>query len=500
MNKKVLIPGTIIAATAFAVGILFATAGGNLTGHGDRIATESIAAPAPQPGLASRSDLEQAFIDVATSVNPAVVQVRTRVPTVSINSPFSGTPFERYYDMPESLRRGIGSGVVVSADGYILTNHHVVANAEDVDITLFGGRVFQAEIIGSDDFFDLALLKIEAEDLTTIPYGSEDDLRVGQWVMAFGSPLSENLNNTVTAGIVSGLGRYSSLNLGSTLIQTDAAINPGNSGGPLVDLRGRLIGINTLIASRTGVYNGIGFAVPISTVVNAIDQLKSTGTIQRGFLGVTFDRVPQPLVEAEGLPPGSAQVTDVWSESAADRAGIQAGDFITAINGNTLNDFSHLRTRISAHQPGDVIEVGIVRDKTPRTIEVRLDPLPKELTTDRVPWKQPEDAGTSFKELGLTLKDFDPQEVRTQLKLEKTPDFEGVFIASVDPHSDAAQDALLRRYDVITEADQKPVRSVRDLRRIYDSVDNGKAMQLTVKRFSKESGFTNFRTALKKAD
>lgn len=505
MKKKVLIPAAILVASAFALGIFFATAGANLTGNGERITAESHAAPNLQPGPTLRLNLEQAFIDVAEAVNPAVVQVRTRGLATTESNPLSGTPLGQFFSTPDPLHRGIGSGVAVSSDGYIVTNNHVVANAEDVDVTLLGGRILQAELVGSDDYFDLALLKIEAEDLPTIPYGSADDIRVGQWVMAFGSPLSEDLNNTVTAGIVSGLGRVSNLNLGSALIQTDAAINPGNSGGPLVDLQGRLIGINTLIATRNGGYNGIGFAVPVSTVTNVIEQLKSTGRVQRGFLGVHFDRVPQPLSEAMGVPVGSAQVMQVRAGTAADRAGLQAGDIITAINGKTLEAFSHLRTRISAHQPGDEITLSVVRDDKPLEFKIRLGEDQNQLAEGGSLLNEIEGANTSFKELGLTLKEADPQELRNELELDETPDFKGVLVANVDPRSDAAQDALLRRFDVITEAGQKPVRSVRDLKRIYDNAKGGEAVRLTVKRYlydkdAKSGYYVSFRTAIKKAE
>ncbi len=500
MKKTVWISLGALAACAFVLGVLFATAGANLTGNGEQITANSYAAPVSAVGITPRLDLEQAFIDVAAAVNPAVVQIKTRGPAQAQTNPFSGTPFEQFYELPNPQRQGIGSGVVISSDGYIVTNYHVVANAVDLDVTLYGGHVLEAEFVGGDAFFDLALLKIEADDLPTVPYGDADDIRVGQWVMAFGSPLSEDLNNTVTAGIVSGLGRVSNLNAGSMLIQTDAAINPGNSGGPLVDLQGRLIGINTLIASRTGVYNGIGFAVPVNTVTNAIQQLKSTGTIKRGFLGVGFDRVPQPLVEAMGIPPGSAQVTAVLPNAVAERAGFKPGDIITAINGKELEDFSHLRTIISNHLPGDEITMDITRDNESLAFTVRLDERPEDLDGD-VPLRGPaEEADDSFKELGLTLERFDAARAAQQFDLQETPNFEGIMVVGVDPSSDAAQDALLMQFDVIVEANGEAIQTVRDLKRIYDKVESGKAMRLTVMRPQGDSGYVMFRTALKKSE
>ncbi len=506
LTKAALIPCLILVVAAFVAGILFATAGGNLTGKGESFATESVAASIATPLAASRTDLEQTFIDVAEAVNPAVVQIRTRAGVVEGGAnPLRGTPFEQFFDMPDPQQRdggmGIGSGLVIGEDGYILTNHHVVANAKDIDITLLDGRVLQAKLVGSDDFFDIAVLKVEAEGLRTIPFGTDEDIRVGQWVMAFGSPLSSSLNNTVTAGIVSGLGRVSDLNRGSMLIQTDAVINRGNSGGPLVDLRGRLIGINTLIASPTAYYAGIGFAVPVSTVVNAVEQLTNTGTVERGFLGVTFDRVPQTLVEAMDIPPGSAQVTDVWQGAAAERAGVRAGDIITGVDGKQLDDYQHLLARISANQPGDIVVLDLVRDDAALQFEVRLGEIPEELASNRPPMRDVQDEGsTGFQELGLTLTDFDLEEMRERFEASDAPSFEGVLITQVDPGSDAAQDALLRRLDVITEANGVSIASVGDLKRVYDRAQEGDTIKLTVKRYTVQSGFLMFRTALRKPE
>ncbi len=504
MKKTTLIPVLILGASAFVLGILFATAGANFAGSGDRITADSYATPAILPRAAERSDLEQTFIDVAEAVNPAVVQIRTRgrTPDATRNDPFAETPFEGLFPYLDPQRSGIGSGIIVDPDGYVVTNHHVVANAADLDVMLYGGRVVEAQVVGSDNFFDLAVLKIEADGLPTIPFGSEDDIRVGQWVMAFGSPLSEDLNNTVTAGIVSGLGRISSLNRGSALIQTDAAINPGNSGGPLVDLQGRLIGINTLIASRTGMYNGIGFAVPAGAVINAIDQLKTTGRIRRGFLGVGFDRIPRPLVEALGVPPGAAQVTSVYPGTGAEREGIREGDIITGINGKKLKDSSHLRTTISSHRPGDEITLEVVRNQETQEYSIRLGDIPPELLGAAPATPSPDDTGSSFRELGLTLEEFDPEWAREHYNLADAPDFDGVLIVKIDPNSDARREALLQRFDVIIEANQHPVRRVRDLKRAYDDTKDGQTMRLTVRRQITEDGgdYVMFQTALKKPE
>ena len=497
MKKLLQFPFVLFVGLAFLSGIWFTLLGANLIDRGDDIAEPSHAMSAYTPPSGAATNLEQAFIQVAESVNPSVVQIRTRRAAEQQSNPLDGTPWEQWFS--PNPQQGMGSGLIVSTDGYIVTNHHVVANMRDVDVTLEDGREFEASVVGSDAFFDLALLKIEESDLPTIPFGADEEIRIGQWVMAFGSPLSQELNNTVTAGIVSGLGRTSDLTIASELIQTDAAINPGNSGGPLVDLQGRLIGINTLIASRTGVYNGIGFAVPVNTVANAVDQLKDKGRVERGFLGVGFDRVPQPLVESLDIPPGSAQVTAVVPGSGADKAKLQPGDIITAIDGVSLDDYTQLRPKISAHQPGETITVTIMRDDGPMDRTVELGEQPEDVASaDDSSRENDADENSSFRELGLTLASVDAEELSTRLELSTVPDFAGVLVTSVDPNSDAAQDALLRRFDIIVEADGEPVRSVRDLRSVYDDLERGDVLPLTVRRWQGESEFGSFRTALKK--
>jgi len=483
-KKKFLVPTAIITVCAFVLGILFATAGANLIGRGDNIGTD-IQAASNLP-TAERSDLEQSFIDIAAAVNPAVVQIRPR-----------------RAQTPLPMGRGIGSGVIISEDGYIVTNHHVINGASDIDVVLEDGHTMQAEIVGSDFYVDLAVLKITGENLPMVSFGRADDIRIGQWVMAFGSPLSEELKNTVTVGIVSGKGRVSNLNLGSELIQTDAVINPGNSGGPLVNLQGQLIGINTLIATRTGVYNGIGFAVPVNTVANAVEQIRTTGVVQYGYLGLGFDRVPQPLTKALGISPGAAQVTEVINGEAADRAGILAGDIITAINGEELRHFNHLRTRIGSYRPGEEILLEIVRDGQPLEVEVRLGTRDDIAAVNE---NSPQSRGgpRNFDTLGLTLEDFDPERARELLNLRERPQFRGAFIREIAPNSGAAQDAMLMSSDVIIEADQQPVDSAEDFARILSAIGGGETIQITAMRYARGPGdegrFITFKTALEKPE
>ena len=316
--KHISIP--ILLATAFLAGILFILAGSNLLGFGDRVGQPGLAhALAPGDTEVPRTEnLEAAFMEVAETVNPTVVQIMTdkvtevQSPTDPFGgNPFEGTPFEQFFApfrRPDDFGRqqprkyhqqGLGSGVVIRADGYIVTNNHVVDGADELQVRLADGNVYDASLVGRDAFSDLAVVKIDAENLPAISMGNSDELHVGQWVLAFGSPLSEELQNTVTAGIISAVGRFSSTGESvQNYIQTDAAINPGNSGGPLVDLRGHLVGINTAIYTRTGGYQGIGFAVPVNTVRSISSQLIAEGKVNRARLGVQYAPASESLIEA----------------------------------------------------------------------------------------------------------------------------------------------------------------------------------------------------------
>jgi Trypsin-like serine proteases, typically periplasmic, contain C-terminal PDZ domain len=352
---------------AFFAGILFATAGANLFGAGDLVGTSGQAARLDgstaveqEAAPTGPQSFQTAFTEVSESVNPAVVQIRAQK-TVErrMRNPFEGTPFEDFFGGPRGpdregpLRQGLGSGVVIRSDGRIVTNNHVVENAERLSVVTLNGTEYNAEIVGTDPFSDLAVIKVDATDLTAISFGDSDGLKTGQWVLAFGSPLSENLNNSVTAGIVSAIGRLQStpqrrrrqnqqereISPIQNFVQTDAAINPGNSGGPLVNLSGELVGINTAIASRTGGNQGIGFAIPSNTVERVATQLIEEGEVQRAQLGVRYSAASQSLIENNDLPTGAAVINQTEDGSPADEAGLEPGDVITAVNGEELSEY-----------------------------------------------------------------------------------------------------------------------------------------------------------------
>ncbi len=512
--KRLTTPALI--AAAFLAGIFFILLGSNVFGLGDRVAPESRATDAPalvagDTEITEDLDLEDAFIKVAEEVNPTVVQIMVeKVIEAPVNpfvgNPFEGTPFEDFFTpfltprgqdgggQPREFRQqGLGSGVIIRNDGYIVTNNHVVRDADEVKVRLYNGDVYDAEVVGTDAFTDLAVVRIEADDLTSISLGNSDELRVGQWVMAFGSPLSEELQNTVTAGIISAVGRYSSTGESvQNYIQTDAAINPGNSGGPLVDLHARLVGINTAIYSQTGGYQGIGFAVPVNTVHNIAEQLIEHGKVRRARLGVQYTAVSPALIEALDLPHGAAQVISVVEGSAADKAGIQEGDVITAIDGKPLENSLELSTLIGSMMPGQKVEITLNRAGEERTVTVTLGEAEEETAEATSDGKA--DRGKIAEQLGFSYTDLTPELAR---QFGYDEDTEGVLITRVDADSDAYREANLRAGQVIIEVDKKPVKNVRDFERIYNDIEPGRTFLVRVRQPNVSGSFL---TALTKPE
>ena len=285
-----------------------------------------------------------------------------------------GNPQGRQRQVPpgqsgEEIPRGLGSGFIISADGYVMTNHHVVDGADEIYVTLTDKREFKAKLIGSDKNTDVALLKIDAANLPVLPIGDPNKLRVGEWVLAIGSPFG--LDNTVTAGIVSAKARETGDYL--PFIQTDVAVNPGNSGGPLINMDGQAVGINSQIYSRTGGFMGISFAIPINVAVNVADQLKATGKVQRGQLGVVIQEVSFDLAKSFGLDkPAGALVAKVVSGSPAEQGGIQVGDIIRSVNGSEVRSSGDLPMTISSLAPGQTVKLGVWRKGKLLEIAVKL--------------------------------------------------------------------------------------------------------------------------------
>lgn len=513
---------SILTATILIVGALvaFATDVVELDGSEDiQVPVRTDVDPLGTLETSTTSELSDAFHTVANAVQPRVVQITTeRQADMQQRNPFEGTPFEDFFRGPEQRgpappERGLGSGVIVRENGYIVTNSHVVAGTDEVTVRLAGGETYNAEIVGTDPSSDLAVVKIDEDGLPVISYADMQNVRVGNWVMALGSPFSPRLGNSVTAGIVSATGRtgFQGLARGGEyaavqdFIQTDAAINPGNSGGALVDLHGQLVGINTAIISRTGGNVGIGFAVPISIVKNVVPQLIEEGAVARGFLGVSFQPVTPALTQALELPSGAAQIVQVTEDGPAAEVGLQSGDVVVAIDGQTLQTTAQLGTLIGGMQPGDEVDITFIRDEERRTVTVELGARPgaqqRQPTADDEEEPSPTEA-MEFEELGLEMANLTPrrsQMLEQQFGMQLPDDLSGVLVTGVEPGTMAYDEANLRRGMIITQVGGQAIEDVEAFQDIYDEVDRNDYFRLTVVRPA-QGGIATFQTALTKPE
>lgn len=430
------------------------------------------------------------FSNVAEKVMPGVVVITSRKTvrqTASNDTPFGNDPFmRRFFDMQPrgtepQQQSSLGSGVILSKDGYVLTNNHVVNGADQVQVRLDKHRSLDAQVIGTDPQSDIAVLKVDANDLPTIPLGRSGDLKVGEWVMAVGSPFG--LERSVSIGIVSAKGR-SGLNVASyeQFIQTDAAINHGNSGGALVNLKGELVGINTAIASQTGGSNGVGFAIPIDMAQQIMDSLIKDGKVSRGYMGVRIQDVDDKLASVMGLKETrGALVNDVTADGPADKAGLKVGDVILKVNGNAVDDVPDLRNRIAAIAPGTDVQLTIQRDESTKTVSLRLGEQPKDLAQaggeNEEEEESPAKKDSSESKLGLEVRTL-TAELAAEYRTRET---RGVVVTNVDPGSRAAE-AGLRAGDVILEANRREVISVDQLRSALSEKGAGGPVLLRVSR------------------
>jgi serine protease Do len=436
------------------------------------------------------------FADIVEKAYPAVVAVNT-VSTQSDRQEFGNNeeffnPFEFFFgpnqqqQMPrgqgqQPFRQGGGSGLIVSSDGYILTNNHVIEGADKVTVTLNDDREFSAKIIGRDEETDIALIKIEASSLPVLPLGDSESMRPGDWVMAIGNPLM--YRNTVTAGVVSAKGRRLSNSALDDFIQSDAAINFGNSGGPLINLKGEAVGINTAITRQDQMgrtVEGIGFAIPINLVKEEMDQLKSSGKVTRGYLGIKVGPVDADArdyykskhsVELKG----GAIVQSVDKGTPAMKAGIEKGDIITAIEGKEIKDSRELVHRVSSYAPKKTIRLDVYREGKKKTFDVTLSDRSEGLKGKAGDTEENEEGGQKAT-LGISVDELNQ---RNRAFYRIPADVEGVVVRSVDPKSNAFTKGL-REGLVITEVNGNPVDSVAAFKKALTGIKSGEMVSLYI--------------------
>jgi serine protease Do len=407
---------------------------------------------------------QDSYAAIVDAVAPTVVTVRsTRAARATQQSPFSNDPFFRRFfgeegpqGQPEQRRQGgLGSGVIVRQDGFILTNHHVVDGADDIMVEFTDRRTFKAKVVGTDAPSDLAVLKIEESGLAALPLGDSDQVRVGDVVLALGNPMG--VGQTVTMGIVSAKGRATGLGDGSfeDFLQTDAPINQGNSGGALVNTRGELIGINSQILSPSGGNIGIGFAIPAKMARNVMDSLIAEGRVHRGRMGVTVQSITPELAQSLRLPSiGGALISGVEEGGPAARAGVKRGDVVTAIDGTKISDSNVLRNHVSQLKPGTEARFTVIRDGHEHALSVKLDELPSTSASRDERGGEQGNSGA-----GLSVQPITP-ETAARLGVEAG---KGLVVEQVDPSGPAAK-AGFRPGDVITEVDGVTVANAKVLR------------------------------------
>jgi len=434
-----------------------------------------------RPAAAAFGSSLPEFTDLVKENGKAVVNISTtqnvhrsrmpKIPDVPEDSPLYD--FFKYFqrDLPQDYNvNSLGSGFIISPDGYILTCAHVIANASEIVVRLTDRREFEAKVIGMDERADVGLLKIDASDLPTLKLGDASKLEVGEWVLAIGAPFG--FENSATAGIVSAKGRSLPNESYVPFIQTDVAINPGNSGGPLFNLKGEVVGINAQIYSRTGGFMGLSFAVPIDLAMSVADQLRKDGHVKRGWLGVRIQNVTRELAQSFGMKrPSGALVSEVTDGGPASKSDLKVGDVIVEFNGKTVHESSDLPPMVGLTPVGQSATVKVIRDGKAREINVVIGELP-EKPAKVASADQEQQGGADL--LGLTLRELTKDE-RKELGVDS-----GVLVLEVD--RGPARQAGMRPGDVILRIDRKPVASVADVRSALTGLEKGQSVPVLVRR------------------
>lgn len=417
----------------------------------------------------------QIFAELAEKLNPAVVNISTsREEEFSEGHPFSPEdPFERFFEKWFGQRpprrfpeRSLGSGFIISKDGYILTNEHVIEHSNNIIVTLADEKEYKARVVGRDPKTDIALIKIEVpEDLPIAPLGNSDKLKIGEWVFAIGNPFG--LSHTVTVGIVSAKGRVIGTGPYDNFIQTDASINPGNSGGPLFDTKGEVVGINTAIMASG---QGIGFAIPIDMAKELLPQLKEKGKVTRGWMGVKIQRMTSELAKLFQLDRKmGALVANVDGNSPAQKAGIERGDIIVEYDGRAIEEMDDLPRMVAITPIGKNVKVKVIRDGQEKTLDIVIGEPQEE--------KEVELQEKVKGELGMSLKEITPG-LTKELNLSEQ---EGVYVSQIEPGSPAHESGI-QRGDIIKEVNRKPIKTLDDFNKVVNYMKKGESLLLLIKR------------------